>query len=288
MIERAFKFPFGWPDLILVGEWMPITFFKNQHGKLVNETASSGIADKFGWWNCIAAADFDNDGKIDFIAGNLGENSFFSANEKYPLNNFYADFDNNGRSKTITTKFFKGKDGDYKEYVAVSRDETIDQFPSVKKKYLSYKSFAEAPFDKLFSPDVLKKSIQSNANYFASVFIKNMGNGKFKTTPLPQLAQLSSVRGIYIDDFDKDGNLDIFLCGNDYGMEVFNGRLDAMNGLVLKGDGKGGFKPLSIEQSGVYIPGDARGMVKIKRAIGGDLIVVSQNKSSIKVFAINR
>ena len=115
-----------------------------------------------------------------------------------------------------------------------------------------------------------------------------MGNGKFEIHPLPQMAQLTSIKGICIDDVDKDGNPDIVLSGNDYGMEVFNGRQDAMNGLVLKGDGKGGFVPLSIEQSGLYIPGDGRGVIKIKRANGGNLLVASQNKGDIKVFRGNK
>ena len=147
-----------------------------------------------------------------------------------------------------------------------------------------YKEFADASVDKIFTPQQLGKAIKSQANYFASSFIKNMGSGKFEIHPLPQMAQLSSLKGICIDDVDKDGNPDILLSGNDYGMEVFSGRQDAMNGLVLKGDGKGGFVPLSIKQSGLYIPGDGRGVMKVKNGNGSNLFVVGQNKGLIKVF----
>jgi hypothetical protein len=274
----------GWNDLILAGEWMPITFFHNENGKLINQTATSGISDKSGWWNCITATDINNDGRIDFIAGNLGENSFFSAKSKYPVNNYYGDFDNNGTAKTITTKYLKDKKGNYREYIAVSRDEVVDQVPSVKKKYLKYNTFAEAPFDKILNADAIKKSLHNTANYFSSVVLKNIGNGKFELTALPVPAQLSSVTSIITDDFNTDGKTDLFLLTNDYGMEVFNGRLDAMNGLVLVGDGKGNFNPLKIKESGVYIPYSSKALAIVKNKSYGSLIVVSQNKGLLKVF----
>lgn len=274
----------GWIDLVLAGEWMPVTFFKNNQGVLINQTGTSGISDKTGWWNCITAADIDQDGKIDFIAGNLGENSFFSSNTTYPINNYYGDFDNNGTVKTITTKFLKDRQDNYKEYVAASRDEAVDQVPSIKKKYLEYKTFADATFHQLFSAESIKKSIQNTANYFSSSIIKNMGNGKFTLIPLPVPAQLSSISAILPGDFNGDGITDLFLTGNDYGMEVFNGRLDAFNGLVLTGDGKGIFYPLSMEKSGVYIPLSSKALTILKSKSHGNLIIVSQHKGPLKIF----
>jgi hypothetical protein len=274
----------GWPDLILAGEWMPITFLTNNKGVFINETKQSGIGNKFGWWNSICEGDFDNDGKIDYIAGNLGENSFFHGSEKFPINNYFNDFDKNGSFESITTKFLKDQAGDYKEYPAQSRDEMIAQMPFLKKKFPTYKSFAEATIDQLFTKSQFAGTVKSYANYFASSYIHNLGNGKFEIKPLPPVAQFSPVFGIISEDFNKDGSLDILVCGNDYGAEVFNGRLDASNGLVLKGDGKGNFEPLTIEQSGVYIPDDAKSLVKLKRKSGGILIIASQNKGKLKAF----
>jgi hypothetical protein len=278
----------GWPDLVIAGEWMPITFLKNDHGKFINDTTTSGIENKFGWWNCITAADIDKDGKMDFIAGNLGENSFFSENNKFPVNDYFNDFDKNGTFENIITKFLKDKDGVYKECPVASRDEIIAQLPMVKKKFSSYKSFAEATINEIFSKGQLDSSIKSYANYFASSYIHNLGNGRFEIKSLPAEAQFAPVFGILTGDFDHDGNSDILLCGNDYGAEVTDGRLDALDGLVLKGDGKGNFKSLSIKKSGIYIPGDGRAIEKLKNAKGEYLYIFSQNKGASKVYCSSK
>jgi hypothetical protein len=278
----------GWPDLILAGEWMPITLFRNKQGVFVNETTQSGIGNSFGWWNFLAAGDMDKDGKMDFIAGNLGENSFFSASNKYPVHNYFNDFDKNGTFESITTKWIKDKNGTYREYPTHNRDEVIEQIPSVKKKFPDYKSFAKATIHDLFTKEAIASSLQLQMNCPSSCYFKNKGNGQFERRPLPALAQLSSVFGLISDDFDGDGKQDILLCGNDYGTEVFNGRQDALNGLVLKGNGKGDFIPLTMEQSGIYIPGDARGLVKLKRAAGGYLYIALQNKGPLKAFVLNK
>ena len=113
----------GWTDLLFAGEWMPVTFFKNDNGKFKNVTAQSGINDKIGWWNSITSGDFDNDGDIDYIAGNLGENSFYNASDQYPVNIYAKDFDNNGSLDAIVTVFLKDKNGVKKEYTALNRDD---------------------------------------------------------------------------------------------------------------------------------------------------------------------
>lgn len=278
----------GWPDLIIAGEWMPITFLKNKHGILVNETGSSGIGNTHGWWNSLAGADIDQDGKMDFIAGNLGENSFFSGSDSFPVHAYFNDFDGNGTYENIITKFIKDQKGVYREYPAHGRDEVIEQLPVIKKRFMDYKSFAKATIHDLFTSEKIAGALKLYANYAASSYIKNMGGGRFELRPLPALAQLSPVFGIISDDFDGDGNTDILICGNDYGAEVFNGRLDASNGLVLKGDGKGNFTPLSIQQSGVYIPGDARRLVKLKSATGGYIYIAAIHNGALKAFALKR
>lgn len=277
----------SWPDLIIAGEWMPITFLKNEHGTFINETVKSGIGDKFGWWNSLCAGDFDHDGKTDYIAGNLGENSFFDGNKNFPINNYFNDFDNNGTFETITTKFMKDRNGNYKEYPAQSRDEVVTQLPMLRKKFTAYKSFAEATINQLFTKSQFSGAYKCHADYFASSYIHNLGNGKFEIKPLPSMAQLAPVFGMIADDFNKDGKLDILLCGNDYGAEVFNGRLDALNGLVLEGDGKGKFRPLSIQESGIYVPGNGRWIVHLNKVTDENLFVISQNKGPLKLYLLN-
>ena len=157
---------------------------------------------------------------------------------------------------------------------------------STRSKYQNYKSFANARIDQLFTPEQLKGAQILKANYLESSYLKNNGNGKFELSTLPTMAQVSILNGMEVDDFDGDGNLDILINGNDYGTEVSVGRYDAMNGLLLKGDGRGGFLPLSILESGIFIPGNGKALVKLKSANGGYLIAASQNKSALKVFEL--
>lgn len=275
----------GWQDLIVAGEWMPITFLENNRGKLVNATANTGIANNTGWWNCITPGDFDNDGDIDFVAGNVGGNSFFSNDSVHPLKSYYHDFDKNGIFENITTKYLKDKEGAYREFTMQNRDDIIDQLPVLKKSFLSYKSFAEAQFSTLFKEEQVKESYQRAANYFSTSVIKNLGNGRFEILPLPVQAQLSSVFNTLVADYNADGNADMLLCGNDNGAEVFNGKLDAMNGLLLLGNGQCGFRFLSMKESGICIPGDAKSLISIKTNRYQSLIICSQHNGRLKAFA---
>jgi hypothetical protein len=274
----------GWTDLVVAGEWMPLTFFKNEKGKFSNQTGNTGIHSKTGWWNSIAGGDFDNDGDVDYIAGNLGENSFYRASEQYPVNIYGKDFDNNGGFDAITTVYLKDEKNERKEFTALNRDDISNQLPVLKKRFLSYKEFGKAGYHQLFSNEEKKGALQLTVNYSKSSFIKNIGNGKFEIYPLPELAQLAPVYGMVIDDFNNDGYLDVAMTGNDFGTEVSNGRYDAMNGLLLTGDGKGNFKPQTILQSGLFIPGDGKALVKMNHADGGYLLAATQNRDYLKVF----
>jgi len=276
----------GWSDLIVVGEWMPVAFFKNNHGKLENITSSSGISNQIGWWNSIAAGDFDNDGDIDYIVGNLGKNSFLRASDEQPVSLYAKDFDNNGNIDPIVALFLKDKEGVKKEYTAMNRDDIVSQLPAVRKKFQTYKEFAVADVHQVF-PE-MKGAIIYHANNFQSCYMKNNGEGKFELHPLPDVAQVAPLNGMVIDDFNNDGNLDVAVNGNDYGNEVFNGRYDAMNGLVLLGDGKGSFKPQTILQSGFFVPYDAKALIKLRSANNGYLMAASQNRASLKVFQLRQ
>lgn len=275
----------GWTDLILAGEWMPIKFLKNDHGNFKDVSASSGIANKTGWWNSIVAGDFDNDGDMDYIVGNLGENSFYKASDSLPVGIYAKDFDGNGVLECIPTKFMLDKaGGSLKEFPGPNRDDVIDQMPFLKKKFLTYKTFAEATINDLFTPEQSKGMLKLQANFLQHAFIKNNGNGKFSIEPLPDVAQFSAINGMVADDFDGDGNLDVCINTNDYSTDPSNGRYDALNGLVLKGDGTGHFTVLSILQSGIFIPGNGKGLAKLRGADNSYLLVASQNRGPVKVF----
>lgn len=280
----------GWPDLILAGEWMPITFLKNVHGRYVNITDKSGVADKFGWWNSIVGGDFRHTGRTDYIVGNVGQNTLLQASDKYPVFITAKDFDNSGTYSAIPSIFLPGniKDDDKKEYPVQGRDDLLKQMISLKKKFTNYKSFAKATMDDILPPVQRKGALRLKANMLRSCFLRNDGNNKFTLIPLPVEAQFSALNGMETGDFDGDGNLDIIINGNDYGTDVAIGRYDALNGLMLKGDGKGNFKPQSILQSGIYIPGNGKALVKFRDKNGNILVAASQHRDSLKVFKLNR
>ena len=278
----------GWPDLILAGEWMPITFLKNDHGVFHDVTVATGVQDKIGWWNSIAAGDFDNDGDIDYIVGNLGLNSFFKATDKYPVKMIAKDFDNNGTYDAFASVYLPASQQDTtrQEFPADSRDDILKQMIGIRKRFENYKSFAVAPMDSMLTDAQKKDALRLHANYFYSILLRNEGNRKFTAIPLPAQAQLSAINGISVGDFDGDGNTDVMINGNDYGTEVILGRYDAMNGLVMKGDGKGNFTPLSIMQSGVFIPGNGKALVSLKGASGKYLLAASENKGPLRILQL--
>jgi len=278
----------GWPDLVLAGEWMPVTFLKNDHGVFKNVTAATGVSNKLGWWNSIAAGDFNHDGKIDYIVGNVGLNTFYKASEQFPVYITAKDFDNNGNFDAIPSLFIKDKDGKMKEFPANTRDDLIKQMISMRRKFQNYNSYANATMDEVLTPDMRLGAVRLKANTMQSCYLQNNGNGKFTMTPLPLVAQTSQLDGMVVDDFDGDGNLDIAISGNDYGTDVATGRYDAFNGLILKGDGKGHFTPLTLQQSGMYISGDGKALVKLRGAKGNYLLAGSQNKDALKIFELKR
>jgi hypothetical protein len=278
----------GWPDLILAGEWMPVTFLKNNHGVFKNVTSASGVSNKVGWWNTIAAGDFRHTGKMDYILGNTGLNTFYQASDAYPIGIIAKDFDKNGSYAAIPSIYLPNVNGDKKEFPALTRDDILKQMISLKRKFTNYRSFATATMDDILSPEQQNGALKLTANSLKSVYLKNDGNGTFTSTDLPMQAQVSALNGITVDDFDGDGNLDVIINGNDYGTEVSTGRYDALNGLLLKGNGKGDFTPLSILQSGIYIPGNGKALAKLQGADHQYLLAASQNKDAMKLFSLKR
>jgi ASPIC and UnbV/FG-GAP-like repeat len=280
----------GWPDLILAGEWMPITFLKNDKGVFKNISLKSGINTQVGWWNSIVPGDFDNDGDIDYIVGNLGQNSLYKASEQYPVSIYAKDFDNNGSYDAFPSIFLPASQEDQtkKEFPAQTRDDIVKQMISMRSKFQNYNSFANSTMEQFFTPEQLSNALVLHVNNFKSCYLRNDGNYKFIIIPLPIQAQVSVLNGMVTDDFDADGNLDVLISGNDYGTEVSIGRYDALNGLMLKGDGKGNFIAQSILESGIYIPGNGKALVKLNSKNGMYLIAAAQNRGPLKIFRLKR
>lgn len=280
----------GWQDLVLTGEWMPVKFLKNNKGLFNDISSETGIANKVGWFTSLLPGDFDNDGDMDYIVGNLGQNSFYKASDKYPVRIYAKDFNSDGNYDAVPTLYLptSQENPEKKEYPAPVRDDMTKQMISFKSRFQNYKSYATATFAKMFTKEELQGALKLEANYFSNSFVKNLGNGKFTILPLPTPVQFSCLNGMVAEDFDRDGNLDVIVNGNDYGTEVSLGRYDACNGVLLKGDGKGNFNPQSILKSGIFIPGNGKALVKLRSSNGNCLLAASQNKGLLKVFALKQ
>ncbi|WP_310590357.1 VCBS repeat-containing protein [Dyadobacter sp. NIV53] len=270
----------GWVDLLAAGEWMPLTFFKNVNGKFQKHI--SGLENKKGLWGSLASGDFDNDGDMDYVAGNLGLNSLSRASDKQPIGMYARDINNDGYFDAIPTVFYKAKDETYKEFPYNTRDEMGKQIIQVRQRFQEYGKFSDVGIKDIFKPEELKDALVLKANWLKSSYIENLGNGKFKMQELPIESQFAPLFGMVTEDFDGDGNLDIVLCGNDFGSEVSVGRYDAFNGLILKGNGKNGFTPLRNSESGYSVAGNAKALVKISGANEKLITITSQNRDSLR------
>jgi len=267
-------------DLILVGEWMPVTVLIQQKDhRFLNQTSAYGLDKTRGWWNTCEVGDFDGDGDHDLILGNLGLNSRIKASVEKPLSMYLGDFDSNGGSDHIMVYFNGGS-----SYPFASRDQLVKQIPSLKKKFLHYKDYRDVKLEDIITPLQKGNSALMKVEQFSSVFLKN-DSGSFKLIPLPLEAQYFPIFGIKSTDLNNDGNYDVLLTGNLSATQPDFGSYDAGVGLVLLGDGKGNFKSMRPDQSGFITLGEGRDISIIKEANSGDLIyLVSRNNQTLLTF----
>jgi hypothetical protein len=224
------------------------------------------------------------------VVGNLGGNSYYKASDKYPATMYAKDFDKNGSYDAFPGLYLpiSQLDTNRKLFPAQTREDAVKQMIGMRSKYQNFKTFAGATLDDLFTQEQMKGAQVLKANYLQSAYLQNNGNGKFTIIALPLAAQVSTLNGMQVDDFDGDGNLDVAINGNDFGTEVSVGRYDALNGLVMLGNGKGGFVPQSILESGLFLPGNGKALVKYTNAKGEYLMAASQNKGPLKIFKSKR
>ncbi|MDP1813647.1 MAG: VCBS repeat-containing protein [Leadbetterella sp.] len=260
-------------ELVIAGEWMPITVLKNQGSKFVYEQSlNQSFVGLNGWWNCLEFGDVDKDGDLDLMAGNRGENSFFKPNKTSPALIYAQDFDSNGSMDAIPV--YPYKDG--KLYPKHILDELANQIPSIKKKMSRYESYSNAQIEDVFSKSLIEKSLRKEAHTAQTKIFINEGKGRFSERTLPIQVQFSAIKDVLMKDLDGDGNLDVLMVGNEYGSDVDSGRQDASFGCFLKGDGKGGFKAILNKKAGIKLKGNAR---KISITNSGNQILIWMNES---------
>ncbi len=265
------------PELITAGEWQPIRVFGNENGALTDRTEQYFDQPMNGMWNALHAADFDGDGDVDLVAGNLGTNSQLSAKPDEPLELFYGDFDENGSVDPLLCYYVQGR-----SWPLASRDDLIGQLPYLKKKFLFFKEYANAQIQDILTPDQLQSNQKLQAVTLETTYFENAG-GKFVKRPLPVLAQVAPVHAIQSLDVNGDGFLDLVLAGNTLQARVKLGRLDGNHGLVLLGDGKGQFRLATAAETGLKMRGAVRQIERV-RVAGKPHILVGINDGEVKVF----
>ncbi|GAC1421047.1 MAG: VCBS repeat-containing protein [Flavisolibacter sp.] len=263
-------------ELIVVGEWMPVTVFINNNGKLENKTGNFFTKTYSGWWNKLITADFNHDGKPDLIIGNQGLNTQCKATDKEPAEMFYKDFDDNGSVDPILCFYIQGK-----SYPYVTRDELLDQMSSMRTRFTDYSSYADATIKDIFNQQELTAVNHLTANYLQTAYFESAADGKYHEKKLPIQAQFSPVFTITKLDYNNDGNEDVLLCGNINHARLRFGKYDANYGVLLQGDGKGNFKYVSQPQSGFNIWGDVRSVIDIKNTL-----LFGINQHAIKAYKL--
>lgn len=267
-------------DLITVGEWMTPKVFLNREDQFIDQTEAANFSDEVGWWNSIVGGDFDKDGDIDLVAGNIGLNYKYKTNRTEPFEVYANDFDENG-SVDIVLGYHDGGD----LFPLRGRECSSNQMPFIKVKFPTYDAFGKATLKEVYGEAQLKSSVHYRAQNFASTYFENDGNGKFVGTPLPNLAQISSINDMFVQDFNQDGYLDLLIAGNMYGSEVETPRSDASIGQLLRGNGQGDFKVIPAYESGLQIIGEVKHL-KAFEWIGEEkrVILVAKNNDALQII----
>ncbi len=269
----------GDQDLVVVGEWMPITFLENDKQTFRNITQSSGVESKIGWWYSIETSDMDKDGDLDIVVGNLGLNYKYKASSEKTFDIYANDFDNNGKLD-IVLGFYEGK----VQYPVRGRQCSSQQVPEIKNKFKNYEKFAAANLAEIYTVEKLEGGLHYKAETFGSVYIENQGNGKFIPRPLPNEAQFSSINTILLDDFDADGKQDILAAGNLFVSEAETPRNDASIG-ILMAQRKSGFESIPMSTSGFLAKNDVKNM-KIILVKGQKCVLIANNNDAMQLFSI--
>ncbi|MEO7984878.1 MAG: FG-GAP-like repeat-containing protein, partial [Bacteroidota bacterium] len=277
----------GWQDLIIAGEFMPITFIKNEKGKSFSSPFT--IDHSQGWWNSIVAGDFDNDGDIDYVVGNRGLNGPYKASATEPVCIYAKDYDKNGRLDPIMCHYENGT-----EYIAHARDDINKQITPMRARFRDYTTYASVTFKEAFTQEEIKDAFVVRCETFSSAYIENPGNAsindkggqiKFTLHNLPLEAQFAPIYGMVTKDFNGDGNLDVLCAGNSYSTEVQTGRYDAQGSFLLMGNGKGSF---TANRKEINVIGDNKAVAEIQGADGASIFLISSNNDSLHAYRLNQ
>ncbi len=272
----------GWPDLMLALDWGGVKYFHNTQGKGFEDWSEKAgfAAAGTGWWTSIAAADFNGDGRMDYVVGNLGLNTIYTADHAHPALLFYGDF-RDGGPKQLVEGYYEGDT----LYPRRSRRDLGAVIPSILKRFPTFDSYARATLGEIVGEERLAKARRFAATEFRSGVFLSQPDGTYRFEPLPRIAQISPLQGMVAGDFGGDGHTGIFAVQNSYAPIISVGHFDGGLGQLLRGDGRGHFTAVPPSESGLVVVGDAKALSVLDLDQDGwpDL-VVSRNNDTTTAF----
>jgi hypothetical protein len=271
----------GWVDLLVSHEWGPVKLYLNRQGQLLEDiTIESGLNKYSGWWNSIAGGDIDNDGDIDYAVTNFGLNTKYHASAEKPFILYYGKLDQSGNDRLIEAEF----EGDTL-YPVRGRSCSTSAIPALANRFGNFENFALSSLQEIYSPKLLFAAEEYSINTLESGIFINDGKGHFSFNQFPAIAQASPGFGIAIADIDGDGAKDIYLVQNFFSSQRETGRMDGGVSMLLRGNGDGNFQPIWPNESGLIVPGDAKGLAMADMDGNGWLdFIVGTNGGKVHKF----
>jgi enediyne biosynthesis protein E4 len=262
-------------ELIVTGEWMPVSIFVQKKGRWQNETSHYFNETYSGFWNTLAMADFNHDNQPDILAGNAGNNQQFRISHDEPADLYFTDFDQNGSVDPLLCFYIQGK-----SYPYVTRDELLEQLGSFRSRFNTYQSYSDVSLSDIFKKDELNRFRRLTVNHQETTLFLSGPDGKYKPAPLPAQVQYAPVNTITVLDYNHDSNPDVILCGNNHHTKLRLGKSDANYGVLLKGNGRGGFQYINQSLSGFRLRGEVRSVVQLETG----LLLIGVNEQGVVAY----